>query len=345
MLKIKQIPKPVSGGLILSYKCSAECRHCIYACSQRWPADWISEEDLERILRQLSGKIESNTFGPHTTGLNYGLHFTGGEPFLDFELLCKAVEIADKFKIPSTFVETNCFWAVDDKSTKEKLKILKKKGLRGIMISVNPFYLEYVPFERTDRAISMSLDIFGRNVMVYQLEYYRRFKAWGLNDKVPFEEYLKLERKEDFLRNVEFFTTGRAPYRLRSVLQSIYQKHPAEFFFRGKCITPFFRSWHNHFDNYGNYIPGFCGGISLGDCRELDRLLKEGIDAEQYPILGFLIDEDLKGLYHFAKERGFTGSEEGYLSKCHLCIELRKYLALNGDFKELKPKEFYMHLE
>jgi len=55
MPKIKQIPKPVSGGLILSYTCSAECRHCIYACSQKWPADWILLEDLEKILRQLSG--------------------------------------------------------------------------------------------------------------------------------------------------------------------------------------------------------------------------------------------------------------------------------------------------
>jgi hypothetical protein len=345
MTKIKQIPKPISGGLILSYKCSAECRHCIYACSQRWPADWISEEDLEKILRQLSGKILSNTFGPRTVGLNYGLHFTGGEPFLNFELLCKAVEIADNFKIPSTFVETNCFWAVDDKTTKEKLKLLKKKGLRGIMISVNPFYLEYVSFERTDRAIKISLDIFGRSVMVYQLEYYRRFKAWGLNDKVPFEEYLKLEKKEDFLRNVEFFTTGRAPYRLRNVLQDIYLKHPPEYFFGEECITPFLRNWHNHFDNYGNYIPGFCGGISLGDCRELERLLKEGIDTEQYPVLGFLMDDDLKGLHHFTKDRGFTDSEEGYLSKCHLCMELRKSLAINGEFNELKPKEFYLHLK
>ena len=122
---------------------------------------WISREDLEKILKQLSGKILSNTFGPHTTGLNYGLHFTGGEPFLNFELLCNAVEIAHELKIPSAFVETNCFWVVDDKTTKEKLKVLKKKGLRGIMISVNPFYLEHVPFERTERAIRISLDVFG----------------------------------------------------------------------------------------------------------------------------------------------------------------------------------------
>ena len=42
MPMIAQIPKPVSGGMILSYKCSAECRHCIYAYSQRWLADVIT---------------------------------------------------------------------------------------------------------------------------------------------------------------------------------------------------------------------------------------------------------------------------------------------------------------
>lgn len=80
------------------------------------------------------------------------------------------------------------------------------------------------------------------------------------------------------------------------------------------------------------------------ESRELDRLLKEGIDTDQYPVLGFLMDDDLKGLYQFAKESGFTESQEGYFSKCHLCMDIRRHLALKGDFKELQPKEFYRHL-
>jgi hypothetical protein len=110
-------------------------------------------------------------------------------------------------------------------------------------------------------------------------------------------------------------------------------------------MTPFLRSWHNHFDNYGNYIPGFCGGISLGDCRELDKLLKEGIDTEQYPILGYLIDNDLEGLSSFAKDYSFIESPDGYFSKCHLCMDIRKHLALKEGFRELRPREFYLHLE
>jgi hypothetical protein len=344
-MPVKAIPQPTSGGLILSYKCSAECRHCIYACSQRWNADCISEENLEKILRQLSGKMLSSPLGPRTTSLNHGLHFTGGEPFLFFDLLCKAVEMAEKFRIPSTFVETNCFWAVDDRTTKEKLKLLREKGLRGIMISVNPFYLEYVPFERTKRAARISIDIFGGNTMVYQLEYYRRFIQMDIHDKMPFSEYLKLETKEDLLKNVEFFIMGRAPYLLGNLLKEYVSPKPAAQYLTERCSPSFLRSWHNHFDNYGNYMPGFCGGISLGDCRELDRLLSKGIDTAEYPVLGFLMDENMKGLFDFAGGYGFRESDEGYFSKCHLCMDMRGHLAMNGDFKELRPKVFYTHLD
>lgn len=45
-MKIKA-PPPASAGLMLSYKFSAECRHCMYACSPQWEGDWISTDDIE----------------------------------------------------------------------------------------------------------------------------------------------------------------------------------------------------------------------------------------------------------------------------------------------------------
>lgn len=124
-----KIPVPYSGGLFLTYKCIAECRHCMYACSQKWKADWISEENLTKILSQLAGKIQASPYGHNSISLNHGLHITGGEPFLNFDLLCKAVEISSGFGIPSLFVETNCFWCIDDETTREKLVLLQDKGL------------------------------------------------------------------------------------------------------------------------------------------------------------------------------------------------------------------------
>lgn len=341
----RPVPTPASGGLVLSYRCTSRCRHCIYACGPEWAADWISQTDLEQILSTLAGKLLPAPGGPENVGLNHGLHFTGGEPFANFELLLSAVSIAKDLSIPSTFVETNCFFAKDMRTTREMLSALREKGLKGIMISVNPFYLEAIPFERTERAIETAHEIFGRNTMVYQAEYYRRFREWGLFDRVPFEKYLDFESRWSLFRNVGFFLMGRAPYRLGDLLGEFLPLRSAEDFFREPCRTPFLRSLHNHFDNYGNYVPGFCAGISLGDARKLDALLEEGVDTEERPVLVFLMDGDLAGLFRFAKERGYAERAEGYFSRCHLCTDLRRHLAEYGEFPELAPAEFYRHLE
>ncbi|MEM2876106.1 MAG: 4Fe-4S cluster-binding domain-containing protein [Candidatus Bathyarchaeia archaeon] len=103
------VKEPISVGLILSYKCTSECKHCMYCCSPRWDADWISGDGIEKILVQLVGRVKGSPLGSDKIGINYGLHFTGGEPFLNFRLLLEAVEFANELKIPSTFVETNSF--------------------------------------------------------------------------------------------------------------------------------------------------------------------------------------------------------------------------------------------
>ena len=304
----------------------------------------MSEEMLDKILNQLAGKILPAPHGPDTTSLNHGLHFTGGEPFVNYPLLCRAVELATRLGIPSTFVETNAYWCLDDRSTRKKLDTLKRKGLRGILISVNPFYLEYVPFERTLRATRLSLEIFGHNTMVYQMQYFQRFLEWGIHGTVAFEDYLKFESPRDFVRHAEFSVMGSAPYKLQEFLRPIYPRCPAQAFFREPCLMPFLRPLHNHFDNYGNYVPGFCAGVTLGDCHKLDGLLKEGVDTERFPVLGLLMEEDLEGLFALARPRGYQESAEGFYSKCHLCMELRKHIALTADYPELSPREFYLQL-
>ena len=333
------IPKPISGGILLSYKCTSECKHCMYACSPRWKADWISEKDAEKILKQLADKIQPSPFGPNEIGINYGLHFTGGEPFLNFDLLLKITEMANGHKIPSTFVETNCFWCADDKTTREKLEQLKKAGLHGILISVNPFILEQVPFEKTKRAAKISKEVFGKNVMTYQEFFYHQFKGFNIKDALSFEEYLQKAGHES-LNYIELLPMGRAVYKLGN----LYKKYPAKKFFGKSCKEELTRNWHIHIDNYCNYMPGYCGGISLGDARGLDSLHEISLDEK--PILAALVT-DLEKLYEFGVEEfGYMELSEGYISRCHLCVDIRKCLAKQtNEFKELRPREFYSHID
>ncbi|MCS7259895.1 MAG: radical SAM protein [Anaerolineae bacterium] len=314
----------------------------MYACSPTWEANWISESDLYQLLSSLAGHIVPSPWGKERVSLSHGVHFTGGEPFLNFKLLVSATQMATELGIPSTFVETNCSWCVNDDVTRERLEALRQAGLKGIMISVNPFYVEYIPFERTERCIRISQEVFGPNVMIYQIEFYRQFKRLDLQGKVPFERYLKLVRTLDGGVGVavEMFLMGRAA----RALKPYYRSYPAATFFGEPCQPPFLRDWHNHFDNYGNFMPGFCGGISLGSWRELDRLIREGIDVRDYPVLRSLIAEDIRALFYFAREHGYQEVPQGYISKCDLCLDIRLHLVQHGNFAELSPRAFYEQL-
>jgi hypothetical protein len=256
---------------------------------------------------------------------------------LRFDLLLRGTRIATELGIPSTFVETNCYWCTRDDTTRARLEQLKASGLRGIMISVNPYYLEFVPFERTERAIRIALQVFEENVMIYQWSYFRAFRRLGITGKVPLRDYLDLMRGEDLAERVEMFLAGRTVYSL----SELYPQYPPEYFFDEACQPPFLRSWHNHFDNYGNWMPGYCAGISLGGWRDLDELLARGVDLDQHPILAYLAEGDLRGLLSFAEGLGYARCGEGYISRCHLCLDIRMHLSAEERFEELAPREFY----
>ena len=341
-MKTLQIPQPISGGLLLTYKCNSRCSHCMYACSPKWKADWISRGDAEKVLRNLSKAFRKRYPEVSTeVGVNLGLHFTGGEPFLNFNLLLDLVKTASKLGMPSMFVETNCFWAVRDEAAREKLMQLKEVGLHGILISVNPFILEYVPFERTLRAIRIAREIFGRNTMIYQEYFRRQIERLGVHGTMPLNDYL--ERTGVYgLYYAELLPMGRACYELGS----LFRKYPAEKFFNESCREELTRPWHIHVDNYCNYITGYCAGISLGDARDLGAICS-GINLDDHPILARLVSErGIKQLYTFSvEEYGYKESESGYVSKCHLCVDIRRHVVEQTDeFRELRPREFYCEL-
>jgi len=178
-------------------------------------------------------------------------------------------------------------------------------------------------------------------VMVYQLEYYHLFKKLGITGRLSIDKYLKLIREESISNRVELFLMGRAAERLKE----LYPGYPAKRVFNTPCQPGFLRSWHNHFDNYGNFMPGYCGGISLGSWFDLDGLLKAGIDLKNRPVLNYLVKKDMQGLFKFALDSGYHELNEGYVSKCHLCLDVRKYLVSIGDYVELQPREFYEQLK
>jgi len=339
-MAILKIPKPISIGLILSYRCNISCSDCIYACSPKWKTNWISLKHAELVFSQLS-PILNQALPPKTDRISfsYGMHFTGGEPFLNYDLLLELTRLATSMEIPLPFVETNCFWAKDNQKTEEKLRKLKAAGLKGILLSVNPFNIEHIPFKNTKRAVSISENIFGQNAIIYQQFYYQLFKQLNLEGTIKFEQLINKIQPQSILRYIELLPMGRTPYKLGY----LYEKYPAPYFFNHNCIQELTRNWHTHIDNYLNYVPGFCAGLSLGKAGNLSGLF-EGINLAGKPILKALT-QSIKSLYEIGKSFGYKDLSEGYISKCHLCTDIRKHLVNKTDkFKELDPVEYYLNL-
>lgn len=120
---------------------------------------------------------------------------------------------------------------------------------------------------------------------------------------------------------------GRAVYQLGY----LFKKHTAKIFSGQSCVEELTRPWHVHIDNYCNYMTGCCGGISLGDARNLD-VICQGIDLDEYPILEALVT-NIKKLYELGKRKfGYSEQGEGYISKCYLCLDLRRHLPLQTEY-------------
>lgn len=330
------LPKPISAGILLSYSCTGQCRHCMYACSPDWRSDWISLDRMMGCLTWLAPTIAPSPRGRESVSVNHGLHFTGGEPFLRFSLLLESVEFARKLSIPSVFVETNCYWCTSDKVTRDRMVELKKAGLCGILLSVNPFILEYVPFDRTERGVRVGAGVFGNDALVYQSVFYNQFRALGIRGMLSFEEYLEKTGLRG-LTFAEVLTMGRFPYSLGY----LFRRYRASEFLMESCRNELTRNWHIHIDNYGNYMPGFCGGISMARVTRLGDFGTQSLNK----ISGALTVR-LEKLWQLGRKFGYSERQEGYISKCHLCVDIRRHLVSETDqFPELAPKEFYSHLE
>jgi len=121
------------GGVMANYRCTAACRHCLYACSPERTDGYITEAtaaDVASLLR--------------TAGCR-SVHIGGGEPFLDFDGLIRLICILTDNGIPVDYIETNAYWASDTGRVKTYLRELKRAGADALCISLDPFHAEYVP--------------------------------------------------------------------------------------------------------------------------------------------------------------------------------------------------------
>lgn len=325
---------PQDIGIILSYRCQSGCRHCLYNCGPRWPREPISLE----LLRQALEAVASWPQRPQ-------VHLTGGEPFLCFDVLLEGTRIAADLDI-TCYVETSASWCLDEASARERFATLRDAGLAAVLISCSPFHAERIPPIRALRAVQVALDVFGASrTTVYLPAYLKVVQLFDVERTTPISRYEEEFGLEDARRilwqGYAIISGGRAGYRLGHLVP----RTPAGGFAGQDCAWDILYAHHSHFDPYGNFISGFCGGLRVGDWRELPRVLADFGAGRYPPLIQELIDGGPYALFEMARERyAYQPLSDGYAGKCHLCVDVRRHLAEIGDFEELNPRRFYENL-
>jgi len=132
-------------GLVLTAHCNASCAHCSKSYGP-YRTEQLGRDTILRLMNEAAA-IED--------GVPLAFDLTGGEPFVDFDLLLEVVTHGSHLGAPVSCV-TNAFWARDNEAATDKLTRLRDAGLTSLSVSVSRFHQEFVPLHRARRALTIA---------------------------------------------------------------------------------------------------------------------------------------------------------------------------------------------
>lgn len=313
-----------SVGLMLTYKCPAECECCYYHCGP----EKSGLMSIEIALAAWQGLIE-------IAGASAKVHITGGEPFLYTEHLEELLEKAQQLGFGAAdVIETNAYWATNKTDVTKKLEFLNRYNVGRLKISYDPFHAEFVKFDKVKLLYETACEILGvEKVMVRWEQYFKEpVETKDLDDEKKMDAFL------ESLRQYPCRFTGRAGGRLAQRLADKEIEQIAE----NNCKKGFLGSKSIHIDPYGNVFSGVCSGIVIGNINEkpLNRLWQEFNPAKD-EFLNVLFNNGPVGFLEKATKSGYKKSRL-YSGKCHLCTDLRQFFFDNNEFRQIiSPKDCY----
>ncbi len=314
------------AGLMLSYRCDARCASCYVGCGPE-RRGWARPES---VLAAWRGLIDASPHGCR-------VHLTGGEPFGNWPLL---IELAGRAReeglAPLEKVETHAGWAVDDGIVRERVAALADAGMEKLSVSCDPYHQQFVPIRRVRRAVRVAEEQLGADrVQVRWRDWLRN--GFDTDDLTP-------EHRTSLFREYALRGRDRMNGRAADVLgPAVARKTPGSLADMC-CREPLLRGRHVHVDPDGRVTPGVCAGIVIGRIGpETPGELWRRLDADwaERPLLSTLAIRGPVGLMDEATRHGYEPAAR-YASKCHLCWDVRRFLARRGlHAGELGPAELY----
>jgi len=303
------------AGLMLTYKCPAECEFCYYCCG----TDKSGLMSVETAMNAWSGLIE-------LSGKNARIHITGGEPFLFFDRL---VEIATEAKKAGfgglDSIETNGWWAIDRKDIIEKLRHLKSVGMDRLKISWDAFHAQFVDIEHVKLLAETAEEVLGAGRVMVRWQKYLNNRMGKMNKKNRDEMYLKA------IKDYPCRFTGRAG---KGIAEMVANKKIDEVT-RSSCRSGFLSAKGVHVDPYGNVFSGLCSGIIIGNVSEKNLAdIWRNFNPTECEFISELFGDSKRNLLVTAVASGYK-VRDSYADKCHLCTDMRQFFFDRSQYKPI----------
>jgi len=328
------------AGLLLTYKCNCACQFCYYNCSPEKGGLMTKDIFINawQSLKAIAGETAALVSGPVLSAVERvepKIHITGGEPFLYFEHMCTLLEEAKKQNLGKVdIIETNAFWAENEKEIKEKLKTLDRLGMHRLKISCDPFHQEFVDIDLVRRLADIAIDSLGPQRVLVRWQKY-------LAQPVNFENLNEKQKQQLFISATKDYPcrlTARAAEKIAPLLDA----KPIEQIKSQNCKTSFLDAKGIHIDPYGNVFSGTCSGIILGNINRTPlEIIWQNFHPENDCIINTLFNFGPAGLLELAEKNGFKPLK-AYAGKCHLCSSIRQFFFNKKLFPQtIGPAECY----
>ena len=330
-----------SAGLMLTYKCNCACEFCYYNCNP-------DKGGLMAVDTAISAWQSLKILA----GDNAKIHITGGEPFLYWDHLLEILEQGQKQNLGKVdLIETDGFWATNDKIVTQRLKKLDELGMNRFKVSTDPFHQQYVDIGPVRRLAGIASEILGPERVLVRWEKY-------LENPVDMKNLSQAELEQQYINAINDYPcrfTGRAGGKLAGlVANKMYTQRSGGSLkaagfgdgqHRDNCKSAFLGAKGVHIDPFGNVFSGTCSGIILGNVSQtpLEDIWKQ-FDPRSGGLIDTLFNKGPYGLLAEVEKQGYERLES-YAGKCHLCTSIRQFFHDNGLEKSIiGPAECYIDI-
>jgi len=247
----------------------------------------------------------------------------GGEPMLYPERVIAILTKAHQLGIPRIDMITNGMWGKDKNSAEKRARRLKTAGLTKVDVSVDAFHAQYIPVEYPRNAASalVKAGVKGVNWNVAVVE---SIESENEYDKKTKQILKELEPLGIETRFVKILPVGRAVQNLSEFFKHEPLYGPCE----GDPILGNSLTNPNCVTIEPNGSVDICWRLAIGNAREkaLSQIISE-YDWQKNPLIRILVEEGPLGLLKLSETHEFSFQEDHYINRCHLCMEIRRFLA------------------